>query len=128
MTTEDQPPTRAKVARKRKERGIHDVQFKTLVIKPMRQQLRKEGQGEGPRQALHFVRAHFKEYTADAPPFGKHVGRYFWQMHAAGASDQGKVVKGYNVKPKSLSGNPQGPVPHRAPARSETGRSGFSDK
>jgi hypothetical protein len=36
---------------------------------------------------------------AEAPLFGKHVGRYFWQMHAAGSSEQGTVVKGYKVKP-----------------------------
>ena len=100
VTTEDQPATPAKVAKKRRERGIRDVQFKTLVVKPMRQRLRSEGKGEGPAQALHFVRAHFKAYTAEAPLFGKHVGRYFWGMHAAGSSEQGTVVKGYKLKPK----------------------------
>lgn len=100
VTTEDQPPTPAKVAKKRRERGIYDVRFKTLVVKPMRQRLRAEGRGEGTQQALHFVRAHFKEFTAEAPLFGKHVGRYFWGMHAAGSSEQGTVVKDYRVKPK----------------------------
>lgn len=100
VTTEDQPPTPAKVAKKRRERGIRDVQFKTLVIKPLRRQLHAEGKGAGPQQALHFVRAHFKEYTADAPLFGKHVGRYFWGMHAAGRTQQGVVVKDYDVRPR----------------------------
>ncbi len=100
VTTADQPPTPAKVAKKRRERGIRDVQFRTLVVKPMRRQLQAEGRGEGPQQALHFVRAHFKEYRADAPLFGKHVGRYFWPMHAAGSAEQGRVVKDYRVKPQ----------------------------
>ncbi len=100
VTTEDQPPTPAKVAKKRRERGIRDVQFKTLVVKPLRRQLRTVGKGEGPQQALHFVRAHFKEYTADAPLFGKHIGRYFWGMHAAGRTQQGVVVKDYDVRPR----------------------------
>jgi len=100
VTVEDEPPTPAKVAKKRLERGIRDVQFKTLVVKPLRRQLQAEGGGQGPRQALHFVRAHFKEYTEDAPLFGKHVGRYFWPMHAAGSAAQGEVVKDYKVKPR----------------------------
>lgn len=100
VTAEDQPATPAKVAKKRLARGIRDVLFKTLVVRPMRRQLAAEGQGTGPRQALHFVRAHFKEYSAESPLFGKHVGRYFWGMHAAGSKAQGEVVKEYRVKPQ----------------------------
>lgn len=93
------------MAKKRLARGIRDVRFKTLVsaaaaVTPMRRQLPAEGQGTGPRQALHFVRAHFKEYSAESPLFGKHVGRYFWGMHAAGSRAQGEVVKEYRVKPR----------------------------
>ena len=100
VITEDQPPTPAKVAKKRRERGIRDVQFKILVVKPLLRQLRSEGKGEGPQQARHFVRAHFRGYTTDAPLFGKHVGRYFWGMHAAGRTQQGVVVK--DVRPRLL--------------------------
>jgi len=46
------------------------------------------------------VRTHFKKYTADAPLFGKHVGRYVCGMHAAGGAQQDVVVKDYDIRPR----------------------------
>lgn len=39
---------------------------------------------EGDAMACHLVRGHLKTYTAEAPLFGKIVGRYWWQAHMAG--------------------------------------------
>ena len=62
--------------------------------------LRSEGQGEGPQQALHFVRAHFKEYKADAPLLASTWGGTSGGMRAAGSAEQGWVVKEYRVRPE----------------------------
>ena len=38
----------------------------------------------GDAVACRLVRRHLKTYTADAPLFGRIVGRYWWQAHMAG--------------------------------------------
>lgn len=45
---------------------------------------------------VHVCRGHFKEYTADAPLFGRITGRFWWQPTVRGAG-YGVVVKDYKV-------------------------------
>lgn len=46
--------------------------------------------------ALHWVRGHFKRYTADNKLFGKHTGLYWWQPHVAGTAER-VVEKDYEI-------------------------------
>ena len=47
------------------------------------------------RQRLHLCRGHFKEYTEDAPLFGRCTGRYWWQPQVRGKAALGIVDKDY---------------------------------
>lgn len=47
--------------------------------------------------ARHYVRGHFKTYTADAPLLGKAVGTYWWGWQARGSKKNGIVVSDYEV-------------------------------
>jgi hypothetical protein len=38
-------------------------------------------------RAIHWVRGHFKEYTAERPLFGKTAGLFWWEPHLVGAPD-----------------------------------------
>lgn len=49
-------------------------------------------------QALHFVRGHFKTYTADRPLFGRVTGTFYWPVHTAGSSASGTVLKDYRIR------------------------------
>lgn len=96
----DLPPA---VRKKREKKGIPVIKFKSLVIKPMgKQKAAKEG--DKPHQPsmrpLHFVRAHFRTYTEDAPLLGRHVGRYFFHMHTRGKTQHGQIEKSYKVEPQ----------------------------
>jgi len=47
---------------------------------------------------VHLCRGHFKQYTADHPLLGRHVGLYVWQPHVRGKNKDGVVMKDYNVQ------------------------------
>jgi len=47
--------------------------------------------------ALHWVRGHFKEFTADKPLFGRITGRFWWSPHLAGQADR-VVTKDYELR------------------------------
>src|SRR5215467_9061314 len=53
--------------------GNWPVRYKTLVIEPLRQILRREGQSEklGLKRALHICRGHFRDYRQGKGLFGK---------------------------------------------------------
>jgi hypothetical protein len=86
--------------RKRKRRGeLPLMEYRVLnVDMPAK---RPKGQGEqaktGIKQRVHLCRGHFKEYTEDAPLFGRFTGRYWWQPHVRGDKKQGMIVKDYAV-------------------------------
>lgn len=44
---------------------------------------------------VHIARGHFKNYTADKPLFGEHVGSWWWQPYFKGDKTKGIVVKDY---------------------------------
>jgi hypothetical protein len=58
-----------------------------------------EQSAKGTQQRLHFRRGHFKEYTSERPLFGKYVGAFWWEAHAAGNADIGEVKKDYRILP-----------------------------
>lgn len=93
-----------KVQAKREKRGIPNIIFKTLVIEPLRQQVRREaaedptGEQNHIKRALHIARGHFKDYRNGPGLFGKYQGLYWWDMHVRGKAEAGVVVKDYQVK------------------------------
>ena len=93
-----------KVQAKREKRGVPNITFKTLVVEPMRQQVRREtaqdptGEQNHIRRALHIARGHFKDYRNGPGLFGKYQGLYWWDMHVRGSADAGLVVKDYQVR------------------------------
>lgn len=91
------PP--AKLQRARQQRGLLPlVSFKTLVIKTGGRARGSTGvTGEGEPLALHWVRGHFKTYTAEKPLLGRAVGTYWWSPHLAGQADR-VVVKDYKLE------------------------------
>lgn len=56
-----------------------------------------EAGGDAHRGRLHFVRGHFKTYTAENKLLGRHVGTYFWQNHARGDQALGDVASSYEL-------------------------------
>jgi hypothetical protein len=76
--------------------------YRTLVIDPMREVLRREGGlgAGGLGRALHICRGHFATYTAERPLFGHTVGQVWRPPHVRGRAEHGEVVKGYEVRGK----------------------------
>ena len=97
----DAPPAPPKVAAKRAKKGIPEIKFKTLVIEPMRKQIRREKAEDGEptseiQRALHICRGHFKDYREN-PLFGKYADIYWWEPHVRGSAKNGAIVKDYKV-------------------------------
>ena len=99
ITEDKSPPPKLSKAHNRRH-GEPLVRFKTLIIEPMKQVLRKQGQIEhqGLSYALHLCRGHFKDYRNSAGLFGRHKGLFWWDLHTRGSLDQGAVVKDYEIK------------------------------
>lgn len=96
--------TPPKVAKKRAKAGKPiGTTYKTLVIDPMREVLKTEGNIEknGLKKALHICRGHFATYTEDKPLFGKVTGTFWKPMHTRGSAKQGRVIKDYEIRPKT---------------------------
>jgi len=97
-------PVPPKIQAKREKRGVPTVTFKTLVVEPMRQQVRREaaedpaGEQNHIKRAMHIARGHFKDYRNGPGLFGKYQGLYWWDMHVRGSAEVGTVVKDYKVK------------------------------
>lgn len=93
-----------KVQKAREKRGIPNITFKTLIVEPLRQQVRREavddptGEQNHIERALHIARGHFKDYRDGPGLFGKYQGLYWWDMHVRGKAEAGIVVKDYQVK------------------------------
>src|SRR5205823_1725124 len=81
-------------------RGAPLTSYYVLDIKPMRRILDTEGEAttKGLAHALHICRGHFKNYTEDAPLFGKRVGTYWWGAQVRGKAEEGVVEKDYRVR------------------------------
>lgn len=54
--------------------------------------------GTGTPKPLHWVRGHFKSYSADAPLLGKIAGTFYWGATTRGRADRGMVTKDYDVR------------------------------
>ena len=94
--------------RRRMERsGNPIIDYKWLHIKQLTKKVSEdiEHQKTGRHNRLHFVRAHWATYTADAPLFGKYEGVFFKPSHVKGRLSAGVALKNYTVDaPTSGSG------------------------
>lgn len=94
----DKPAPPAPILKQRAKKGIPYIQYKTLEVKPLRKvyQNGKQQGGEPEPKALHFVRGHFKDFTAKGL-FGKYKGVYWWDSTVRGDVSKGVIDKDYRV-------------------------------
>ena len=85
------------IRRRVREGKIPINKFYTLNINSNHHHSTGVSVGHGSGKSFHICRGHFKHFTADNPLLGKHVGTYWWSMHAKGDKLQGKVTKDYNI-------------------------------
>jgi len=86
-------PAPAKLNKKRARSGkplIQEHRVLKLVLPKRKGQKPRAGtenieEGGGWTQKPSFCSGHFKNYTADAPLFGRLTGRYWWEPHVRGA-------------------------------------------
>lgn len=91
-------PIPERVRKKREKRDKPVVQYKTLRVESIRKQSSEARNGQSSvKNALHFVRGHFKDYRQSKGLFGKYKGLYWWDMHVRGDEASGKVIKDYEV-------------------------------
>lgn len=102
-TSLEDRPLPIPIAKKRAKRGLPTLQFKTLVVYPMRQVARSQvANGESStKRAMHLCRGHFKDFRNGGGLFGKYRGLYWWDMHVRGDKAYGQVVKDYSVIPSN---------------------------
>lgn len=91
-----------KVIASRKKRGMACVQFKTLVVEPMKKRVIYErdndpdGEQNIVKRALHICRGHFKDFR-ESGLFGKYYDIYWWGQHVRGDIRHGMIIKDYRV-------------------------------
>lgn len=97
VTVENEPmhPKHAKEVRKR--HGIEPVKFRRLIIEPLKQILRREGNSDtkGVPHAMHICRGHFKDYREGKGLFGKYH-KIVWQPQVVRGS------KGTKLAPREM--------------------------
>jgi len=83
----------------RRKRGKQELfTYKTLRVK-LPPNKRKEGFDNSldNHNRVHLCRGHFKEYTVDAPLFGKIIGLWWWQPQVRGQNRKGIILKDYKI-------------------------------
>ena len=99
VSTEAIVPTN-RINKKRRKRGEVEL-FTYHVLKFKVPSSKRASTNSGEPQShkrIHFCRGHFKEYTAENPLFGKHVGLYWWPAHVKGQNREGIVLKDYELQ------------------------------
>jgi hypothetical protein len=95
-TVDNHPPVKLNKSRKKKGK-LPIYSYKTLVIVPVgKKQQNQEAQGLW-NNRIHLCRGHFKDYTKEAPLFGKITGRFWWQPSVRGRNKNGIVIKDYKT-------------------------------
>ena len=74
-----------------------------MITKPGKQYIGKTTEDSASSgRPLHLCRGHVREYTNQAPLFGKYTGRFFIHEHLRGDSELGKIEKEYRIKERGL--------------------------
>ena len=76
-----------------------DVVYKRLRIPGTVRRRTATGEHSGVELRSHICRGHFKTYTAEAPLFGKYVGKFWHPCHVRGNPKIGEVEKDYVLVP-----------------------------
>lgn len=82
-----------------KRKGVPLTRYKTLIIKPMTEEMKTQGANTGPgttQKALHLCRGHFKDYRTRGL-FGKIKELFWFGPQMRGSADNGVVQKDYEV-------------------------------
>ncbi len=100
ITTENNKPSDALNKARRKKGKQELFTYKTLKLllpgKKEKHVITNEPTGEHNR--VHLCRGHFKEYTKEAPLFGRITGLWWWQPTVRGNNKDGIVVKDYDCE------------------------------
>ncbi len=89
-----------KIQKKRVSKGkLPLVSYYILKIKNIAGSHKSEDRGLWSNR-VHFCRGHMREYTADAPLFGRLVGRFWIPPHVRGNRNKGFIMKDYEVEVK----------------------------
>ena len=88
-----------KVLSRRERRGVPNVKYKILAVNPLRRETdaSPSDNKSSVRNALHFVRGHFKDFSHGGGLFGKYKGLYWWSPRLRGSASSGIVKKEYMV-------------------------------
>jgi hypothetical protein len=98
ITTEEMPSGTRQERRKRKREGKKPLlSYHVLMMDGGKGAGGGKSAGKGFPQRVHLCRGHFKNYTDDAPLFGKYTGMYWWQPHVRGTDKSGLVLKDYDA-------------------------------
>lgn len=100
VTTENHKPSEALNMARRKRGKQELLTYKTLklLLPGKKEKHLLQNNPTGDHNRIHFCRGHFKEYTAEAPLFGRITGLWWWQPHVRGKSTDGVVMKDYQVE------------------------------
>jgi hypothetical protein len=98
---DEMPPPKLSKKFKRKT-GRPLLRYRMLMIDHMKEILEHEGHmsTDGLKRALHICRGHFASYGKSGKGllFGKHVATVWVPMHLRGSTEEGAVIKDYDVK------------------------------
>lgn len=80
--------------------GQQPAKYKTLVIEPLKQILRREGHSDthGLAKAMHICRGHFRDYREGRGLFGKYKQLVWTPMTVRGTKGKGAPVREIEVK------------------------------
>lgn len=84
----------------REKHGITPTSYKTLVIEPLKQILRREGGSDkvGVQKALHICRGHFRDYREGRGLFGKYHGQFWMPSIVRGSKGEKAPPREIEVK------------------------------
>lgn len=89
-----------KIQKKRAAKGrLPLVSFYTLKIQNIGHDAESTSSGLWSNR-VHFCRGHMREYKAEAPLFGRIVGRFWIPPHVRGDKNKGIIIKDYEVNTK----------------------------
>lgn len=88
---------KARQPKKARRQRPDKADYHTIVLPRSAYAGHYEPTGEHRELAMHYVRGHFKTFTAEAPLLGKHVGTYWWAHQLRGNPDIGVVEADYKV-------------------------------
>lgn len=69
--------------------------FYTLEISPFKSTVSGDNGELTGEYRHHICRGHFKNFTAERPLLGRHVGMYWWEQQFRGNKEKGEVIKDY---------------------------------